>query len=90
MRNGELEFIEIRRHWFTSVVEHDASSGVHVLNLVEGEEAIIESPSAAFEPFHVHYAETFIVPAQVGRYSVRPADGVPECATIRAAVRTGA
>jgi mannose-6-phosphate isomerase class I len=85
----ELEFIETRRHWFTSHVEHDASSGVHVLNLVEGEGAIIESPSAAFEPFHVHYAETFIVPAQVGRYSVRPADGVRECATIRAAVRTG-
>jgi mannose-6-phosphate isomerase class I len=85
----ELEFIETRRHWFTSLVEHDASSGVQVLNLVEGEEAIIESPSAAFEPFHVHYAETFIVPAQVGRYSVRPADGVRECATIRAAVRTG-
>jgi mannose-6-phosphate isomerase class I len=85
----ELEFIETRRHWFTSLVEHDASSGVQVLNLVEGDEAIIESPSAAFEPFHVHYAETFIVPAQVGRYSVRPADGVRECATIRAAVRTG-
>jgi mannose-6-phosphate isomerase class I len=85
----ELEFIETRRHWFTSLVEHDASSGVQVLNLVEGEEAIIESPSAAFEPFHVHYAETFIVPAQVGRYSVRPADGVRECATIRAAVRNG-
>src|ERR1700682_958616 len=86
----ELEFIETSRHWFTSLVEHDASSGVQVLNLVEGEEAIIESPSAAFEPFHVHYAETFIVPAQVGRYSVRPADGVRECATIRAAVKTGA
>jgi hypothetical protein len=61
---------------------------VHVLNLVEGEEAIVESPSAAFEPFHVHYAETFIVPAQAQKYSVRPADGVGKCATIRAAVKT--
>jgi mannose-6-phosphate isomerase class I len=86
----ELEFIETRRHWFTSRVEHDASDGVHVVNLVEGEEAIVESPSATFEPFHVHYAETFIVPAQAGRYSIRPADGVSECATIRAAVRTEA
>ena len=86
----ELEFIETRRHWFTSPVEHDASDGVHVLNLVEGEEAIVESPSAAFEPFPVHYAETFIVPAQTGRYSIRPADGVRECATICAAVRTEA
>jgi mannose-6-phosphate isomerase class I len=86
----ELEFIETRRHWFTSLVEHDASAGVNVLNLVEGKEAIVESPSAAFEPFHVHYAETFIVPAQTGRYSIRPADGVHKCATIRAAVRTQA
>jgi len=84
----ELEFIETRRHWFTAPVEHDASDGVHVLNLVEGEEAIAESPTAAFEPFHVHYAETFIVPAKAGRYTVRPADGACECATIRASVRT--
>jgi mannose-6-phosphate isomerase class I len=86
----ELEFIETRRHWFRSPVEHDASAGVNVLNLVEGEEVIVESPSAVFEPFHVHYAETFIVPAQVGRYSIRPAEGVGQCATIRAAVRTEA
>jgi hypothetical protein len=84
----ELEFIDMRRHWFSFPVEHDACVGVHVLNLVEGEEAIVESPSEAFEPFQVHYAETFIVPAHTGRYSIRPADGVGQCATIRAAVRT--
>lgn len=84
----ELEFIETIRHWFSSVVEHDTSDGVHVLNLVEGEEAIVESPSADFEPFHVHYAETLIVPATTGRYSIRPAIGVHRCATIRASVRT--
>ena len=84
----EQEFIETRRHWFTSAVEHDTSGGVHVLNLVEGEEAIVESPTAAFEPFNVHYAETFIVPAAAGGYRVRPADGAGRCVTVRAAVRT--
>jgi mannose-6-phosphate isomerase class I len=84
----ELEFIETRRHWFTSPVEHDSTQGVHVLNLVQGEEAIVESPSAAFEPFHVHYAETFIVPANVGRYTIKSAPGVGRCATIRASVRS--
>ena len=84
----QLEFIETRRHWFTSPVEHDASGGVNVLNLVEGEEAIVESPTAAFEPFPVHYAETFIVPASAGKYRVRPADRAGRCATVRAAVRT--
>ncbi len=84
------EFIETRRHWFTETVPHDTCGGVNVLNLVEGEEAIVESPSHAFEPFVVHYAETFIVPAAVGKYTIRPirpGDG-DRCATIKAYVRT--
>ena len=43
-----------------------------MLNLVEGREAVVESPSGAFEPFTVHYAETFIVPAGAGEYRIRP------------------
>ena len=61
-----------------------------MLNLVEGEEAIVESPTAAFEPFTVHYAETFIVPAAVGAYTIRPfgrSEG-KSCATVKAFVRT--
>ena len=63
---------------------------MNVLNLVQGEEAIVESPTRAFAPYVVHYAETFIVPAAVGPYSIRPhgpAVGT-ECATIKAFVRT--
>ena len=50
----------------------------------------MESPTGAFEPFVVHYAETFIVPAQVGAYTIRPqgpSEG-EECATLQAYVRT--
>jgi len=82
-------FIETRRHWFTKPVPHDTHGGVNVLNLVHGEEAVVESPTGAFTPFIVHYAETFIVPAAVGPYLVRP-HGVEtgtECATIKAFVR---
>ena len=82
------EFIETRRHWFSAPVSHDTQGGVHVLNLVEGDSAIIESPKNRFAPFEVHYAETFIVPAAVGRYSVRPTSHGARCATIRASVRT--
>lgn len=88
----EREFIETRRHWFTKQIAHDTAGGVNVLNLVEGAEAIVESPTATFEPFVVHYAETFIVPASVGRYTIRPigtAEGT-ECATIKAFVRSNA
>ena len=88
----EREFIETRRHWFTEVVSHDTGGGVQVLNLVEGERAVVESPSGAFEPFEVHYAETFIVPATVGAYTIRPADPARKarCATVRASVRARA
>jgi len=86
----ELEFIETRRHWFTGAVPHDTRGGVNVLNLVEGEEAIVESPDGKFEPFVVHYAETFIVPAGVGSYSIRPSATFSgrELATLKAFVRT--
>jgi mannose-6-phosphate isomerase class I len=85
----EREFIETRRHWFTRTVLHDTGGGVNVLNLVQGEEAIVESPAGMFEPFIVHYAETFIVPAAVGTYTIRPhGDTAGECATMKAFVRT--
>jgi hypothetical protein len=63
-----------------------------VLNLVEGEEVIVESPGGKFTPFVVHYAETFIVPAAVGSYTIRPhgLSAGKECATIKAFVRTKA
>lgn len=88
----EREFIETRRHWFTETVLHDTNGGVQVLNLVEGREAVVESPTKAFEPFVVHYAETFIIPAAVGEYTIRPfgeSEG-EECATVKAFVRTNA
>lgn len=70
----ELEFIEVRRHWFTGSVTHDTEGTVNVLNLVAGSEAVVESPTGAFAPYVVHYAETFIVPAAVGAYTLRPTD----------------
>ena len=56
------EFIETHRHWFSKPVTHHTNNSVNVLNLVEGEEAVIESPINAFKPFVVHYAETFDCP----------------------------
>ena len=86
----EREFIETRRHWFTRCVPHDTRAGVNVLNLIEGEEAVVESPDKAFAPFIVHYAETFIVPAAVGPYTIRPhgPSTGQQCATMKAYVRT--
>ena len=81
------EFIETRRHWFTKPVTHHTNNSVNVLNLIE--EAIIESPNGAFKPFVVHYAETFIIPANVNEYIISPygKSAGKECATIKAYVR---
>jgi len=86
----EREFIETRRHWFSGPVLHSTNGGVNVLNLCEGREAVVESPTGKFPPLVVHYAETFIIPACVGEYIIRP-QGESEgkrCATIKAFVRT--
>ena len=86
------EFIETRRTSFSVPVTIRTENSVHVLNLVEGEEAVVESPDGRFEPFVVHYAETFIIPACVEEYTVRPC-GLSEgktCMTIRASVRFNA
>ena len=87
----ELEFIETRRHWFTGTTPHDTRGTVNVLNLVEGREAVVESPAGNFEPFVVHYAETFIVPAAAGGFSIRPIGESTgsRCGTIKAFVRSG-
>jgi mannose-6-phosphate isomerase class I len=83
-----LEFIETRRHWFTGPVEHHTGGTVNVLNLVEGPAAVVESPSSDFEPLVVHYAETFVVPASVGRYDIRPlGEAETPLATVKAYIR---
>lgn len=85
----ENEFIETRRHWFTKSVTHQTNNSVNVLNLIEGDKVIVESTTNVFEPFVVHYAETFIVPACVGEYKISPVNNGngKKYATIKAYVR---
>jgi hypothetical protein len=87
-----LEPIDTVRHWIApgGCAPHDDVDGtVRVLNLVEGDAALVESPDRAWDPYVVHYAETFIVPDAAGPFRVRPHDaaGVSPIATIRATVR---
>ncbi len=86
----EREFIETRRHWFTKKVDHNTKGGVNVICLIEGSQAIVESPVNDFEPFIVNYAETFIMPAQIGAYTISPfGESIgKEIGTLKAFVRT--
>ncbi len=81
----EREFIETRRYTIRDFCELESEGGVSSCNVVEGKGAVIESPDGAFAPYEVHYAETFIVPASVERFLIRPIEG--EVKILRATVR---
>jgi mannose-6-phosphate isomerase class I len=68
----QLQFIETRRYWQSGTVTHQTNDGVHVLMIIEGQQALVESPQGLFEPFLANYAEAFIIPANVKEYSIRP------------------
>ena len=85
----ELEPIVTLTHRSAGRVLHSTEGSVNMLNLVEGAEAVVESPSGRFAPFVVHYAETFVIPACVGEYTIRPygsAEG-GEIMTVKAYIR---
>lgn len=82
----ELEFIETRRFTSSKTTYHQTTNGVNMLNLVDGKAAIIASPTNQFEPYTVHYAETFIVPASVKEYTISPVDN-QEIKVLKAYVR---
>lgn len=85
----ELEFIEVRRHWFSDHADHDTDGTVNVLNLVEGDEVDVISPTGAFPRMRIHYAETFIIPAAVGPYRIQRTENSRSTrfATVKAFVR---
>jgi len=86
----QLQFIETRRYWHFGKVTHKTGGVVNVLMVIEGAEAIVESPEGLFESFHVNFGEAFVIPANIKNYSVRPvgASEGKEIATIKAYVRT--
>ncbi len=84
------QFIETRRHEHKEKIMHETHDSVNMMMLVEGERAIIESPTKAFAPFVVNYAETFIIPEGVKSFTIAPyAQSVGKTIkTIKAFVRT--
>ncbi|MGX8680426.1 MAG: class I mannose-6-phosphate isomerase, partial [bacterium] len=67
-----LEFIETTRYWFDEEIEIETRESVNMLNLIEGEEVIITSVDESFDPYIIHYVETFIVPEGIKRFRIAP------------------
>lgn len=68
----DREFIDTFRYTLTKGYTVESDDSVHVMNLVSGSQAYIESIDGSFEPFEIHYAETAIVPAIVNSYRIVP------------------
>ncbi|HAX03328.1 MAG: mannose-6-phosphate isomerase [Tenericutes bacterium GWC2_34_14] len=81
----EREFLETRRFTFKDYVDIPSYGSVNMANLVEGKKAVIESVDHSFEPYEIHYAETFIIPATIDTYRVRCLD--ESCIIVKAHVR---
>jgi mannose-6-phosphate isomerase class I len=76
-------FYAVHRLDFEDAVEDDTAGRFHVLNLVAGDEAEIQTAAGAVHG--LAYAETIVVPAAVGRYRLRRVRGA-ECKVVKAFV----
>lgn len=83
----ELEFVETYVDTIRTQSLHHSHGEFSMLNLVDGEAAIVESADGRFAPYEVHYAETFILPADAGDFVIRPAKEGQEIKVLRAFVR---
>ena len=83
----EREFIETRRYFFDSKITIKTCDSVNMNNLVEGQAAVIESTNGEFDPFVVHYAETYIIPESIKEYTIRPLNEGEKCGVLKAYVR---
>ncbi len=83
----ELEFIETHVSVIRTEQEFHTEDGVVVGNLVDGESALIICDDPAVKPFEVHYAETFIIPASVGKYRICVKEAGQTVRVLRAYVR---
>ena len=81
----EREFLETRRDTLRKEHAFTGEGSVQMCNVVDGEGAVIASPQEEFSEFTVHYAETFILPASIGAFTIRPLG--EECRILRAYVR---
>ena len=78
-------FFAVHRLDFDETASDDTSGRFHVLNLVAGEQVVIETERGSEHP--LSYAETIVIPAAVGAYRLRRVRGAA-CKVVKAFVAT--
>lgn len=73
----QREFLDTYRVSTSGEIPLPRNGSVHVMNLVEGERAMIVSETHGFPPLELHYAETCILPEAAGAYRICSPDGTP-------------
>jgi len=81
----EYQFIETRRYTLWGRAKLEGNGSVSMCNVVDGKGIIISSPDNSFEPYIVNYAETFIIPASIKKFSFEPLEGT--AMVLRATIR---
>ncbi|QBD82968.1 hypothetical protein EPA93_46210 [Ktedonosporobacter rubrisoli] len=83
---GDIEqlFFAIHRLEFCSLIEDETNGKFVALNLVEGQQCEIRSQGN--EPVELHFAESIIIPASIGHYTLRNTGKVP-CKLVKAFVK---
>lgn len=66
------EFLETRRHTHNKKVDHYSPGSLSVVVLVDGAQAIIESPEGLFKPFVLNYAEVVVMPEKIRHFTISP------------------
>jgi mannose-6-phosphate isomerase class I len=66
-----LVYFSLRRIELESVFEDDTAGTFHVLNLVDGEQVLVESLTDPALCYRQGYLDIVVVPASVGRYRIR-------------------
>jgi hypothetical protein len=75
----DLLYFSLRRLEFEKSIEDDTAGKFHVLNLVDGEQVIIQSVDNPELQYVQTYLDVVVVPAGTGRYIIRNMGNQPVC-----------
>ncbi|EHR32061.1 hypothetical protein HMPREF9709_01675 [Helcococcus kunzii ATCC 51366] len=83
----KLEDIETRRITIAKEYKQVTYDSVNVLNLVEGDSAIISSLNGEFDDYLIYYGETVIIPENIKEYVLKPGEDEERVIFIKAFIK---